>query len=173
MTVQKAKRVSEMNVVTFELRSHGKSFIIWFISFFIVLLLFFSMYPSFASSVETIEQVLKNYPPELLKIIGFDVHSFTHFLGFYGYILTYLGMVLFTFAIVIGIKMITVEKSGHLNDFLLVKPMSRLRIWLSKVITAYVYITLFLVLFTLIMLVIFQGVRISKIRRRYNEYLPL
>lgn len=150
-----------MNVIAFELRSRFKSFTIWFTSFLAVLLLFLSMYPSFATSAETIKQVLKSYPPELLKAVGFNIDTFTSFLGFYGYILTYLGMVMFTFACASGIASITVEKIGHLNDFLFVRPISRGRIWLSKFLVAMFYVTLFITLFTLIIGIVFRIGNIS------------
>lgn len=155
-----------MNVIIFEMRNRLKSFLIWFTSFLVTMALFFSLYPSFVDGSDTIKQMLKDYPPEMLKGFGVNIGLLTSFVGFYSYVLTYLGMIIFTFACSIGIAMITVEKSGHLNDFIFVKPVSRLKVWLSKVVAAILFSTLFVVLFTVVVLL---GVKIANIT--YDERL--
>ena len=127
-----------MNVYRFEIRRAFGSFAGWTLGLLASVTVFMQgMYPIFANSVEDILKMLESFPPQFLAAFGFNKDMFT-FGGFYAFTFTYMSLmgVLFTGAVTLGI--FAREKRSRCQEFLFAKPVTRARLFgtkLSAVVT--------------------------------------
>ena len=77
-----------MNIFFHELKAYRKSTIIWTVSLVIVVILFMSMFPSFAKDAEEFKKLLEGYPEAVRKAFGIELGNFFTILGYYTYALT-------------------------------------------------------------------------------------
>lgn len=110
----------------------------WIAALVAVSLLFISIYPAFSHDVEASKQLLVNLPPQVRDMFGLSLETFSNFLGFYAYTFTYVGLAGAVQAMSLGLVMLSRETSAKTTDFLLTKPITRRRIFLSKLASALV-----------------------------------
>ncbi|XMB85278.1 ABC transporter permease subunit [Mycoplasmatota bacterium WC44] len=126
-----------MNVFVFELKMYKKSIIIWTLAISLSLFAYMAFYPTMAADTEAFEQLMSNYPEEILAFFGMNAElPMSSILGYFG--LTY-SMILIPIAIQAsnyGFHMLSVEERELTADFLLSKPISRTKIMVSKFLAA-------------------------------------
>lgn len=125
-----------MNIFLHELKSYGKSTLIWSVSLVALLVLFMSMYPSIAGDIDSFKKLLDGYPEAVRKAIGLEVENLGSVLGFYAYIFLYLSLCGAIQGMNIGTSIISKEIRDKTADFLMTKPVSRFTILTSKILAA-------------------------------------
>ncbi len=123
-----------------EMKVNFKSFLIWGISLSLLLVLIFAIYPSISDKIE-FDDMMKNFPPELLKSFNFDVVSISTVFGWYaseGF--TIVSLIVAMYAAVLGASIILKEESDKTIEFLYSKPVSRGKILLSKLSSGGLYV---------------------------------
>lgn len=130
-----------MNIFKYELYTYRKSFVIWSGSLSILTILFMMMFPSFAHDSEQLLQLLKSYPPALLKALNISSDLFT-ILGFYSYLFTYIALCGAIQALNLGLSLLSKETREKTADFLLTKPVTRTQIVTAKGAAAFVSLIL-------------------------------
>lgn len=126
-----------------EIKVNFKSFLIWGISLGLLLVLIFAIYPSISDKIE-FDDMMKNFPPELLKSFNFDVVSISTVFGWYaseGF--TIVSLIVAMYAAVLGASIVLKEESDKTIEFLYSKPVSRGKILLSKLLAGVVYVIAF------------------------------
>lgn len=127
-----------------EISSNKKSFFIWIIILILLILMTFSVYPSFANQAGNIEKFLKSYPDAFIKIFGvdrLDITKILHFFGMEVYVfITLLGSI---YSMILGSGIISKEEDDKTIEFLLAKPVSREKIVTSKALSVLSYILFF------------------------------
>lgn len=127
-----------------EISSNKKSFFIWIVILILFNLMTFSVYPSFASEAENIEQLIKSYPEAFIKIFGVDRLDITKILHFFGMeiylFITLLGSI---YSMILGSGIISKEEDDKTIEFLIAKPVSREKIVTSKALSVLSYILFF------------------------------
>lgn len=121
-----------MNVYRFEIKRAFGSFAGWTLGLLASVSIFMQgMYPIYAGSVDDILKMIESFPPEFLAAFGFNKDMFT-FGGFYAFTFTYMSLmgVLFTGAVTLGI--FAREKRSRCQEFLFAKPMTRARLFGTK-----------------------------------------
>jgi ABC-2 type transport system permease protein len=121
-----------MNIYLHELKVYRKSTIIWTISLLAVVGLFLSMFPAFAKDAEEFSKLLEGYPEAVRKAIGIELGHFFTTLGFYSYAFTFISLCGAIQAMNYGTGVISKEIREKTADFLLTKPVTRIRIMISK-----------------------------------------
>lgn len=138
-----------MNVLRFELKIQLKSTLTWAISLAVLGFAFIAIFPAYTSDVDTLKELLANYPPEFLKAAGLGNAGIDTFNGFYSFCFVYLIFMGAIQSLILGITIISKEKTRKTSDFLFTKPVNRLRILIEKIVTS-----LICVIFTNIVYVI-------------------
>lgn len=121
-----------MNMFLHELRENRRPMIIWTFSLVAVTVLFFSMYPSIEKDGDQFIKVLHNYPEGVLKALGVQINSITSLLGFYSYFFLYIMLCGAIQAMNLGTGILSKEVSGKTAEFILTKPVTRVKIMISK-----------------------------------------
>jgi ABC-2 type transport system permease protein len=119
-----------------EFISRLRSVVIWSIASAAMLILFFSIFPSFADQAEYINGLFSRFPPELMAAFGLDKLNMATVLGFSGFLLIFIQLFLAIQAGNYGFGLVSIEENEMTADFLLSKPVSRSQVFLSKALAA-------------------------------------
>jgi ABC-2 type transport system permease protein len=113
-----------------------RSMIIWSLSISTLLLIFFSLFVSFADQAALLNESLKNFPPQMIAAFGLDKMDLSTVLGFYSFIFLFAQLCLAIQAANYGFGLVSVEEAELTADFLLSKPVSRGQVLTSKLLAA-------------------------------------
>lgn len=124
-----------MNLFLFELKKNRFSFILWSISLLTLQFLLMAFFPTVSKDAELMDTILAYYPEALLKAMGMGgAHSMSSILGYLTFILVFIQLCLAIQSAYIGFSFLSVEERELTADFLLTKPISRLKIFMAKYI---------------------------------------
>lgn len=110
---------------------------------------YMSLLPAFAKDVTGSMKVLENFPPALRAALGIKLDIFFTVFGFFGYLLTYMWMVGAVQAMNLGAGILSKEIAGKTADFLLSKPVSRVKVLTSKLMVALTILVLTNIVFVI------------------------
>ena len=128
-----------MNIFVHEFKSISRSVIIWAIAIFAVMLLYMSVFSSFAADAATTEmmnEMMAEFPDELLAAFGMDGLDLTELLGYFTIIILFAQVLVAVQAANYGFGLVSIEERELTADFLLTRPVSRPRILTSKLLAA-------------------------------------
>lgn len=121
-----------MNLFLRELAAYRKSALTWIVSLSGLVVLFMAMYPGFSSDVEGLKNVLEQFPPAIKAAFNLTAETFLSAAGFFGYVLSFGVLAGAIQAMNLGTGVISKEVAGKTADFLLSKPLTRTRVYTSK-----------------------------------------
>lgn len=124
------------NIYKQELKSNLKSVWIWSASIVALILVFMSLYQTFATTTVSLEDLLNSFPKELLIAFGMVDMDWTTILGFFGLLFVFVQICLAIQAANYGFGLVSKEETEWTADFLLSKPVSRTQIMTSKLLAA-------------------------------------
>lgn len=125
-----------MNIFLQESKMKLQSIITWSVSIAFLLILFFSIFSSIADDMEALNEVMANYPPELLAAFGWDQMDLGTVLGFFAFTFSFIQIMLSLQAANYGYSLVSIEERELTADFLLAKPVSRVKILTNKLLAA-------------------------------------
>jgi ABC-2 type transport system permease protein len=137
-----------VNLFLRELAAYRKSTIIWALSLSGLVVLFMAMYPGFSSDVEGLKNVLEQFPPAIKAAFNLTADTFLTAAGFFGYVLSFGVLAGAIQAMNLGTGVISKEVAGKTADFLLSKPLTRTRVFASKLLAVFLAIVVTNVVFT-------------------------
>lgn len=124
-----------MNIFKFELKSALKNSIIWLVVLLGLNLIFMKvMYPLYIDGAKDIEKVLANFPPEFTEAFGLNIKEIFQYGGFYSFCSNYILLCGAIMAVYLGVYTFAREKKAKTMDFLFTKPISREKIFISKLL---------------------------------------
>ncbi len=135
-----------MNIIKLELKLTRKPFVILTISLCVITSLMSLFFGGFSESMDAIETLINSYPKGLLKGFRIDMSIFSSFIAYLSYIIVYVLIALSIYMLQLGMSITSREKTIGMSDFLIVKPVSRVKIFVLKSL-AYTFRLLTLVLF--------------------------
>lgn len=135
------------NIIRFELKSNLRNTIIWTLSAIGVMILFASMYPTFQEQASSFEELLKAYPPEVIKSLNLSLETFSTVIGFYTFTCIYTMIIIALFASTLTVKSFSYEKTKKIYEYLLTKPVTRSNVFVAKLISNFLLFTVGFVLF--------------------------
>jgi ABC-2 type transport system permease protein len=125
------------NIYGHEFRTRLKSVLIWSLSLTAMLFFFFSIFPSFVEQAELTKQLLAKFPPAMLEAFGMNKMDLSTLLGFYSLVFVFIQLCLAIQAGNFGFGLVSIEENELTADFLLTKPVSRVKVLTSKLLAAF------------------------------------
>ena len=125
-----------MNIFLHELKIKRDSIIVWSISISALLSLFAMAFSAVAEEMDMLNNMLANYPPELLAAFGWDQMDLGTVLGFFAFDFSFIQIMISIQAANYGYSLISIEERELTADFLLAKPIPRYKILTSKLFAA-------------------------------------
>lgn len=122
-----------MNIFFRELKFYSKSLVFWSVG--MLALIFSSMvkYSAFQSSGSSINDLVAQFPQSVQTILGLNGFDITQAIGFFGMLFMYLALMITIHAVLLGAGIISKEERDKTSEFLLTKPISRVKIITSKI----------------------------------------
>lgn len=125
-----------MNIYKYEFKTKLGSVLIWSASLSALILLFMSLFQSFAKETSLVNDLMKSFPQELLIAFGMTDMDWSSILGFFGLIFVFSQICLAVQAANYGFALVSIEETEWTADFLLAKPVGRSQIMTSKLLAA-------------------------------------
>jgi len=125
-----------------EFRSRLKSVLTWSLSLAAMILIFYSIFPTFAEQAASINKAMSNFPPALLAAFGMGQVDLSTILGFFSFIFLFAQVCLAIQAGNYGFGLVSIEETELTADFLLSKPVSRAQVMNSKLLAAFTSLTI-------------------------------
>jgi len=131
-----------MNIYKQELKMIRNSVITWSISISLLLLVFLSLFSSFANDAAILNEAMEQFPKELLMAFGMTGIDMSTVLGFFSFAFLFCQICLAIQASNYGFGLVSLEERDMTADFLLAKPISRTHILTSKLLAAFTGLTI-------------------------------
>lgn len=125
-----------MNIFLKEIKDYRKSFIFWSIGVFVFLLAGMSKYQGFVNSGVSMSDMLKDLPTGFGAMFGIGEIDMGTVIGFYIVIAIYIAILLGVHAVLLGSGIFSKEEAEKTAEFLFTKPISRSKIFFSKLLVA-------------------------------------
>lgn len=131
-----------MNIYLHEFKMSLKSVITWSASILLMILVFMSIYSSFAKDAAILNAAMEKMPKELLIAFGMDGMNMSTVLGYFSIIFLFCQICLAIQASNYGFGLVSLEERDMTADFLLAKPVKRSTILTSKLLAALTALTI-------------------------------
>lgn len=131
-----------MNIFLHEFKQKIRSVFIWSFSIALLILVFLSLFQSFASQSNMVSELMASFPRELLIAFGMVDMDWSNILGFFALLFVFCQICLAIQAANYGFSLVSIEESEWTADFLLSKPVSRIRIMSAKFLAALAALTI-------------------------------
>jgi ABC-2 type transport system permease protein len=125
-----------MNIYVHEFKTISRSVIAWSIAIFLVMLLYMSVFSSFTADAELLNEMMAEFPDELLVAFGMDGVDLSTVLGYFGITILFAQVLVAVQAANYGFSLVSVEERELTADFLLTRPVGRPKILTSKLLAA-------------------------------------
>jgi len=125
-----------MSVTIFkqEFKMNLRSVITWSVSVTVLLLLFVSLFSSFAKDAALLNDMMSRFPEELLAAFGMTGVDLSTILGYFSLAFLFVQVCLAIQAANYGFSLVSIEEREWTADFLLTKPVGRPQILTSKLL---------------------------------------
>jgi len=123
-----------MNIFLHELKAYRKTTIIWTLFLVVIVVAFFSLFPSFSKDIEEVKTLLGSFPESIRNMIGISLESFNNILGYYSFPFSFIILIGAIQAMNLGTSIVSKEIREKTADFLLTKPIKRTQILTAKIL---------------------------------------
>ena len=131
-----------MNIYKHEFKMNLRSVITWSLSVAALLFFYLSLFTSIAVDAELLNEMMANFPDELLMAFGMNGMDMSTVLGFYSMLFLLCQICLAIQAANYGFSLVSIEERELTADFLLAKPVGRAKILTSKLLSAFTSLTI-------------------------------
>jgi ABC-2 type transport system permease protein len=131
-----------MNIFLHEFKSYLKSVGIWSAANFLIILVYFSAFNAISLETAQMQTMLDAFPNELLIAFGMNDMNFGTLLGWFGVVFLFCQICLAIQASNYGFSLVSIEERELTADFLLPKPLSRVKILTAKILAALAALTI-------------------------------
>jgi ABC-2 type transport system permease protein len=125
-----------MNLFWREIKAQRKALIIWCIGALILVASGMSKYSVYATSGQSMNEVISKMPKSLQVLLGFGSFDLSTAEGYFGFLFIYLVLMATIHAALLGSTIIAKEERDRTSEFLVVKPVSRSTIITAKLLAA-------------------------------------
>lgn len=136
-----------------------RSVVGWTVTLILVSALYMSVYPAFKNDVDTVREMFNKLPEAMKQAMGIGSMDMFTFLGFLGNVFPFITLIGAIQAMSYGLGMVSKERTAKTTDFLLTKPVTRTKVFVTKFSASMValILTQVAVYGTLLVLSIFVG----------------
>ncbi len=150
-----------MNIFRYEFRIKRKSILLWSLSLSGFFIFYMAFFPTLVKDSSAFESIMESFPKELLSAMGLNRElSLASLLGYFSLTFTLIQLGLGIQSAIYGFSILSEEERELTADFLMTKPVSRTKIYLSKLIAAFLSLMITSLLVALggwISLIFFNG----------------
>jgi ABC-2 type transport system permease protein len=125
-----------MNIYRQEFKMNLRSVITWSVAVAALILVFVSLFSSFAQDAALLNEMMANFPEELLAAFGMTGVDLSTILGYFSLAFLFVQICLAIQAANYGFALVSIEEREWTADFLLAKPVGRTQILTSKLLAA-------------------------------------
>jgi ABC-2 type transport system permease protein len=125
-----------MNIYKQEFKMSIRSVIIWSLALIVLIFIVMSLFSDMAADAELMNEMMEEFPDELLAAFGMTGLDMSTVLGFYSFIFLFCQICLAIQASNYGFSLVSIEEREKTADFLLAKPVGRSKILTSKILSA-------------------------------------
>ena len=125
-----------MNIFRHEFRMHLRSVITWSVAVAVLIWVFVSLFSSFAQDAELLNEMMADFPEQLLTAFGLNGVNLATVLGYFSFVFLFAQICLAIQAANYGFSLVSIEEREWTADFLLAKPVERTQILTSKLLAA-------------------------------------
>lgn len=123
-----------MNIFLHELRSFRKSVIIWTLSLIALTVVFFALFPALTKDISETKNLILGFPEAIRNGMGLVLDHFGTILGYYAFPINFVILVGAIQAMNMGTSVVSKEVRDKTADFLLTKPVTRIKILTGKIL---------------------------------------
>lgn len=131
-----------MNMFMREMKAHRKSLIIWCIAMVLTIMSGMAKYAGFTSSGLSVNELIDSMPNSLKAMTGMGDFDLSLATGFYGVLFFYMALMATVHAVMLGANIISKEERDKTAEFLFVKPISRNKVIIIKMVASLVNIVI-------------------------------
>jgi ABC-2 type transport system permease protein len=124
------------NIFWHEFKMQLRSVITWSVAVAVLTLIFVSLFSSFAQDAALLNEMMANFPEQLLTAFGLNGVDLSTILGYFSLAFLFVQICLAIQAANYGFSLVSVEEREWTADFLLAKPVGRPQILTSKLLAA-------------------------------------
>jgi ABC-2 type transport system permease protein len=128
--------IMSMNIYRHEFKMHLRSVITWSVAVAALMFVYISVFSSLAQEAELLNEMMANFPEELLTAFGMNGVDLSAVLGFFSFVFLFAQICLAIQAANYGFSLVSIEEREWTADFLLAKPVGRTQILTSKLLAA-------------------------------------
>lgn len=139
--MMKQRRIT-MNVFRRELKANRKALIIWCVCMFLLVASGMGKFTSYSSGGESLNAAFAHMPYSIKVLFGIGSFDMSTAGGYYAILFSYIQLAAAIHAALLGAGIIAKEERDKTTEFLLVKPVSRGGVIVSKLLAALVNIVL-------------------------------
>ena len=125
-----------VNIFQHEFKMHIRSVVTWSVALTALILVFVSLFSSFAENAAILNEMLTRFPEELLTAFGMTGVDLSTILGYFSLAFLFVQICLAIQAANYGFSLVSIEEREWTADFLLAKPVGRSQILTSKLLAA-------------------------------------
>jgi ABC-2 type transport system permease protein len=125
-----------LNIFRHEFKTQLKSVITWSVAVGLLMLVFVSLFSSFAKQAELLNEMMANFPEQLLTAFGLNGVDLSTVLGYFSFVFLFVQICLAIQSANYGFSLVSIEERELTADFLLAKPVKRTQILTSKLLAA-------------------------------------
>ena len=125
-----------MNIYKHEFKMSFKSVVIWSMAIIVLMFIMMSMFSGMAADADLMNEMMAEFPDELLAAFGMTGLDMSSVLGFYSFIFLFCQICLAIQASNYGFGLGSIEEREMTADFLWAKPVGRSKILTSKLRSA-------------------------------------
>lgn len=126
-----------MNIFLHELKSYRKSIIIWACAMTLLAVVYIFLFKGLENDIESFKAFLNNMPDVIKKSFNILIDSIATLEGFYSFVFSFVVLCGAIQAMNLGTAIVSKEVRDKTADFLMTKPVSRMRIMTSKLLAAF------------------------------------
>ena len=134
-----------MNILKRELRAGRKTFILWTIGLFFIMFAGIAKYTGFSGEAN-ITELFDSFPRIVLAVFGMVGLDVTSLGGFYSVVVYYGIICAAIYGVSLGCRAVNEEAIDKTYEFIFTKPRSRSFILGMKMLSAFIYLTLYSIL---------------------------
>ncbi|KAF0092458.1 MAG: hypothetical protein FD141_642 [Fusobacteria bacterium] len=146
-----------MNIFFKELKSHRKSLIIWSVALVLYVAMAMVKYDATVSVGDSMTALIETMPKVFQSMLGLGFFDLNTPIGFFAATFTYLMLLGAIHGSMLGANILSAEERDKTSEFLMVKPVTRNMVVLSKMCASLVNIVIFNLVVTIASVVIVNG----------------
>lgn len=157
-----------MNIYLHEMRLYKKAIAVWNLTLLLIISIVGIIFPAFQNSIGAMNKVLDSFPDTLKQMFGLAGVDLSDLMGFFGFMFMYFTLIGAIQASHLGLSLLSNEVRDKTSDFLIAKPVKRVKIVFTKLMVGLTHVVITNILFLIVSFVL-----LGMIDQEFNKTIYL